>query len=99
MDDMDAVYRAHAQTVYKFLLAQCRDPDSAEEGVLEQEGGAVPSAADPPAAGVAAGGGLPPGLWKSQLPGDWGCAGKDGELGQSDLLPKQRKTEKRRYRG
>lgn len=39
MDDMDAVYRAHAQTVYKFLLAQCHDPDSAEEGVLEQEGG------------------------------------------------------------
>ena len=35
MDDMDAVYRAHAQTVYKFLLAQCHDPDLAEE--LTQE--------------------------------------------------------------
>ena len=35
MDDMDAVYRAHAQTVYKFILAQCHDPDLAEE--LTQE--------------------------------------------------------------
>ena len=35
MDDMDAIYRSHAQTVYKFLLAQCRDPDLAEE--LTQE--------------------------------------------------------------
>ena len=35
MDDMDAVYRAHAQTVYKFLLAQCHDPDLSEE--LTQE--------------------------------------------------------------
>ena len=35
MDDMDAVYRAHAQTVYKFLLVQCHDPDLAEE--LTQE--------------------------------------------------------------
>ena len=35
MDDMDAVYRSHAQTVYKFLLAQCHDPDLAEE--LTQE--------------------------------------------------------------
>ncbi len=35
MDDMDAVYRAHTQTVYKFLLAQCHDPDLAEE--LTQE--------------------------------------------------------------
>lgn len=35
MDDMDAIYRNHAQTVYKFLLAQCRDPDLAEE--LTQE--------------------------------------------------------------
>lgn len=35
MDDMDAVYRAHAQTVYKLLLAQCHDPDLAEE--LTQE--------------------------------------------------------------
>lgn len=32
---MDAIYRSHAQTVYKFLLAQCRDPDLAEE--LTQE--------------------------------------------------------------
>ena len=154
MDDMDAVYRTHAQTVYKFLLAQCHDPDlaeeltqetfyqavrsigrfdgscklsvwlcqiakhlwyqylrkrqrdpvplestletsvpSAEDGVLEQEGRLSLLAADPPVAGVAAGGGLPPGLWKSQLPGDRGCAGKDGELGQSDLLPEQGKTQ------
>ena len=35
MDDMDAIYRNHAQTVYKFLLAQCHDPDLAEE--LTQE--------------------------------------------------------------
>ena len=35
MDDMDAIYRSHAQTVYKFLRAQCRDPDLAEE--LTQE--------------------------------------------------------------
>ena len=35
MDDMEAIYRAHAQTVYKFLLAQCGDPDLAEE--LTQE--------------------------------------------------------------
>ena len=35
MDDMDAIYRSHAQTVYKFLLAQCRAPDLAEE--LTQE--------------------------------------------------------------
>ena len=35
MDDMDQIYRQHAQTVDKFLLAQCRDPDLAEE--LTQE--------------------------------------------------------------
>ena len=35
MDDMDAIYRNHAQTVYKFLLAQCHDPDLAED--LTQE--------------------------------------------------------------
>ena len=35
MDDMDAIYRSHAQTVYKFLLAQCRDPDLAD--ALTQE--------------------------------------------------------------
>ena len=31
MEDMNQVYRQHAQTVYKFLLAQCRNPDLAEE--------------------------------------------------------------------
>ena len=35
MEDMNAVYRRHAQTVYKFLLAQCHEPDLAEE--LTQE--------------------------------------------------------------
>lgn len=35
MDDMDAVYRGYARTVYKFLLAQCHDPDLAED--LTQE--------------------------------------------------------------
>ena len=35
MDDLDQIYRQHAQTVYKFLLAQCRNPDLAEE--LTQE--------------------------------------------------------------
>ena len=35
MEDMREVYRQHAQTVYKFLLAQCRDPGLAEE--LTQE--------------------------------------------------------------
>ena len=35
MDDMSAIYQQYAQTVYKFLLAQCRDPDLAEE--LTQE--------------------------------------------------------------
>ena len=35
MKDLDAVYRQHAQTVYKFLLSQCRDPQTAEE--LTQE--------------------------------------------------------------
>ena len=32
---MAEIYRQHARTVYKFLLAQCRDPDLAEE--LTQE--------------------------------------------------------------
>ena len=32
---MEQVYRRHARTVYKFLLAQCRDPGLAEE--LTQE--------------------------------------------------------------
>ena len=35
MDDMNDIYRRHAQTVYKFLLAQCHDADLAEE--LTQE--------------------------------------------------------------
>ena len=35
MNDMDAIYRQHAQTVYKFLLSQTRDADLAEE--LTQE--------------------------------------------------------------
>lgn len=35
MDDMNGIYRQHAQTVYKFLLSQTRDPDLAEE--LTQE--------------------------------------------------------------
>lgn len=35
MADMDAVYRQHAQTVYKYLLSQTHDPDLAEE--LTQE--------------------------------------------------------------
>ena len=35
MKDLDTVYRQHAQTVYKFLLSQCRDSQTAEE--LTQE--------------------------------------------------------------
>ena len=35
MDDMSAMYQQHARTVYKFLLAQCHNPDLAEE--LTQE--------------------------------------------------------------
>lgn len=35
MDDMNAIYQRHAQTVYKFLLSQTRDPGLAEE--LTQE--------------------------------------------------------------
>lgn len=35
MEDMEKVYQRHARTVYKFLLAQCRDPALAEE--LTQE--------------------------------------------------------------
>ena len=35
MDAMTAIYRQHAQTVYKFLLSQTRDPGLAEE--LPQE--------------------------------------------------------------
>lgn len=35
MDDMSQIYQQHAQTVYKFLLSQCRDSHLAEE--LTQE--------------------------------------------------------------
>ena len=35
MDSMSAVYQRHAQTVFKFLLSLCHDPDLAEE--LTQE--------------------------------------------------------------
>lgn len=35
MESMDEIYRAHAQTVYRYLLARTRDPDTAEE--LTQE--------------------------------------------------------------
>ena len=35
MEDMEAIYRAHARTVYKFLLSQCHDDVLAEE--LTQE--------------------------------------------------------------
>ena len=35
MEDMSRLYQQHAQTVYKFLLAQCRDAHWAEE--LTQE--------------------------------------------------------------
>ena len=33
--EMEDIYRRHAQTVYKFLLAQCRDADLAEELTAE----------------------------------------------------------------
>ena len=35
MDEMNAIYQQHAQTVYEFLLSQTRDPGLAEE--LTQE--------------------------------------------------------------
>ena len=35
MEDMEAVYRRYAQTVYKFLLSQCHSAQMAEE--LTQE--------------------------------------------------------------
>ncbi len=35
MDDMSTIYQQHAQTVYKFLLAQCHNSNLAEE--LTQE--------------------------------------------------------------
>ena len=31
MEPMDEIYRRHAQTVYKFLLSRCGDPDLAED--------------------------------------------------------------------
>ena len=42
MKDLDAVYRQHAQTVYKFLLSQCRDSQTAEELTQETFYQAVP---------------------------------------------------------
>ena len=33
--DMNEIYRRHAQTVYRFLLSQCRDADLAEELTAE----------------------------------------------------------------
>ena len=168
MDDMSAIYQQHAQTVYKFLLAQCHDPDLAEEltqetfyqavrsigrfygsckvsvwlcqiakhlwyqhlrkhrrevpmpddppeipvpssedGLLEQDHlvGILPQGAGRPS-GTAAehpqpaagppGGPVSPGLRRSQLPGDWGCFGQDGNLGESDVLPEQGKAAERR---
>ena len=35
MESMEEIYRAHARTVYKFLLSLCHDPETAEE--LTQE--------------------------------------------------------------
>jgi RNA polymerase sigma-70 factor (ECF subfamily) len=35
MDDMHQIYRQHAQTVYKFLLAQCQNADLAEDLIQE----------------------------------------------------------------
>lgn len=35
MDEMEQIYQQHARTIYKFLLAQCGDPDLAED--LTQE--------------------------------------------------------------
>ena len=35
METMEEIYRAHARTVYKFLLSLCHDPETAEE--LTQE--------------------------------------------------------------
>ena len=33
--DMNEIYRRHAQTVYRFLLSQCRNADLAEELTAE----------------------------------------------------------------
>ena len=155
MKDLDAVYRQHAQTVYKFLLSQCRDPQTAEELTQETFYQAVrPSTSSTAAArcpsGCArspstvyqhlrkanretelpeeaelplvpsaeeeavsrsgqldllrrsmnyrsgAGGGLPPGLRRTVLPGDWRRFRQNGDLGQSDLLPGQGTIEARR---
>ena len=35
MEDLEQIYRQYAQTVYKFLLSQCRDADLAEELTAE----------------------------------------------------------------
>ena len=157
MKDLDAVYRQHAQTVYKFLLSQCRDPQTAEELTQETFYQAVrsidrfdgsckvsvwlcqiakhlwyqhlrkanretelpeeaelplmPSAEDEavsrsgqldmlrrvhelPEPGRE--GGLPPGLRRTVLPGDWRRFRQNGDLGQSDLLPGQGTIEARR---
>ena len=146
MKDLDTVYRQHAQTVYKFLLSQCRDPQTAEELTQETFYQAVRSidrfdgsckvsvwlcqiakhlwyqhlrkanretelpeeaelplmpsaaAADSQPAGAGAGGGLPPGLRRTVLPGDWRRFRQNGDLGQSDLLPGQGTIEARRLR-
>ena len=31
MENMEEIYRAHARTVYKFLLSLCHDPETAED--------------------------------------------------------------------
>ena len=38
MDDMNDIYRQHAQTVYKFLLSQTRAPDLGESDLLPGQG-------------------------------------------------------------
>ena len=153
MKDLDTVYRQHAQTVYKFLLSQCRDPQTAEELTqetfyqavrsIDQFDGSckvsvwlcqiakhlwyqhlrkanretelpeeaelplVPSAEEE---AVSRSGqldmlrrvhelpepGLPPGLRWTVLPGDWRRFRQNGDLGQSDLLPRQGTIEARR---
>ena len=133
MDDMSAIYQQHARTVYKFLLAQCRDPDLAEELTqetfyqavrsigrfdgsckvsvwlcqiakhlwyqhLRKHKREVPIPDQPPEVPVPS---SEEGLLEQEgrldllrpiLPGDWGCAGQDGDLGESDVLPEQGKA-------
>ena len=50
--EMEDIYRRHAQTVYKFLLAQCRDADLAEELTAETfyQASVVPASAQNQAA-------------------------------------------------